>query len=210
MSHDSVPADQTVVRGQAKKKRASVKHFFLLLSLLIVACVFWYLKRPYGLQLDTAKPAELLAGAQGALITDIHLTQMDEQRMRWTLDAPSAQRGEDKQVVIHHPRFSFSREGQSTIVVTSDQGDVDTATGRMIFTGRVEAGDEQSGRLLTEELRFDPEKRILYTEKTFRMEREQMRLEGQGLTLNREAQTLTVDSHVKMTFPGTFLTTEQP
>ncbi|MBF0125950.1 MAG: LPS export ABC transporter periplasmic protein LptC [Magnetococcales bacterium] len=190
--------------------RRHVKHVFLILSLLIVGSVYWYLKRPYGLQTGNTQALDLLAGQQGALVTDIHLTQFDEQRIRWTLDAPSAQRGEGKQILIHHPRLGFSRNEQENIVVTAQEGDVDGGTGKMVLTGRVEAGDAEMGRLLTEQLRFDPEKRMLYTDQAFRLEREQMRLEGQGLTLLQEAQTLTVDSHVRMTFPEALLTTEQP
>lgn len=192
------------------RRRSYAKHFFLLLALLITGCVFWYLKQPYGLQAVDAKTLDLLAGNQGALVTDIHLTQFDDQKIRWSLDAPSAQRGEGKQIIVYHPRLGFSQDGKESIVVVADQGDVDGSTGRMVFTGRVEAGDEKTGRLLTELLRFDPDKRILYTDHTFRLEREQMRLEGQGLTMTQETQTLTVDSQVKMTFPEAFLTTEQP
>lgn len=186
------------------------KHLFLALSLLVVGCVFWYLQRPLGLQTSAVQALELLAGGTGALVTDIHLTQFDAQRVSWTLDAPSAQRGEEKRVLVHHPRLGFSREGQETLVVTAEEGEVDAASGRMFLSGRVEAGNVRTGRLLTEQLRFDPEKRILYTDQSFRLEREHMRLEGEGLTLAQETQTLKVDSRVRMTFPEAFLNTESP
>ncbi|MBF0417920.1 MAG: LPS export ABC transporter periplasmic protein LptC [Magnetococcales bacterium] len=151
-----------------------------------------------------------LAGREGTMVTDVHLTQFDKQRTRWTLDAPSAQRGEEKRILIHHPRLAFALEGREEVVVTSDSGEVDGATGRMLFSGRVVAGDPEMGRLMTEQLRFDPEKRILYSELAFRMEREEMRLEGQGLTVEQDTQILKVDSHVRMTFPAAILVTEQP
>ncbi len=201
------PADRSV---KERRGRGYVKYLFLVLSLLIVAAVLWYLKRPYGMQSGVAQTLDLLAGSQGALVTDIHLTQFDDQRIRWTLDAPSAQRGEGKLIVVHHPRLGFSKDGNESIVVTADQGDVDGSTGKMVFSGRVEAGDEKIGRLWTEQLRFDPDKRILYTDQMFRLERLQMRLEGEGLTLTQETQTLTVDRHVRMTFPEDILITEQP
>ncbi|MBF0214291.1 MAG: LPS export ABC transporter periplasmic protein LptC [Magnetococcales bacterium] len=184
--------------------RRHAKHLFLLFSLLVMASVFWYLKRPHGLAEGEEAALDLLAGHQGALVTDLHVTQFDKQRTRWTLDAPSAQRGEGKRIVIHHPRLEFALEGQEEIVVTAESGEVDGATGRMEFAGRVEAGDPATGRLMTEQLRFDPEKRILYTEQAFRLERESMRLEGQGLTLTQETRRLTVDGHVKMTFSEGF------
>ncbi|MBF0339516.1 MAG: LPS export ABC transporter periplasmic protein LptC [Magnetococcales bacterium] len=196
--------------GRPGVLRRYARHLFLGFSVLIVASVFWYLKQPHTLG-GPSGALDLLAGSQGALVTDVHLTQYDKQRTRWTLDAPSAQRGEEKRVLIHHPRLEFALEGQKEVVVTAESGDVDGATGRMEFTGRVEASDASSGRLMTEQLRFDPEKRILYTELAFRMERNGgMRLEGQGLTLEHETQRLTVESHVKMTFPETNQTTEQP
>ncbi|MBF0272868.1 MAG: LPS export ABC transporter periplasmic protein LptC [Magnetococcales bacterium] len=195
--------------GRPGVLRRYAKHLFLGFSLLVVTSVYWYLKRPHGLE-GTAQALDLLAGHQGTLVTDLHVTQFDKQRTRWTLDAPSAQRGEEKRIIIHHPRLEFSLEGQEEVVVTAESGDVDGATGRMEFTGRVEAGDPATGRLMTEQLRFDPEKRILYTEHAFRLERENMRLEGQGLTLEQETRRLTVEGHVKMTFPDAILTTEQP
>ncbi|MBF0182354.1 MAG: LPS export ABC transporter periplasmic protein LptC [Magnetococcales bacterium] len=192
------------------KRSRYARHLFLLLSLLIVASVYWYLKRPYGLQTGGRQALELLAAKQGALVTDIHLTQYDEDRVRWTLDAPSAQRGEEKRILIHHPRLGFAQDDQENIVVTAEEGDVDGATGRMVLTGRVEAGDTEMGRLETELLRFDPEKRMLYTDRVFRLEREQMRLEGQGMTLAQESRTLTVESQVRVTFPDALLSAEKP
>ncbi|MBF0263442.1 MAG: LPS export ABC transporter periplasmic protein LptC [Magnetococcales bacterium] len=186
------------------------KHLFLLFALLIVASVLWYLKQPHGLR-DRGDPGfDPLAGREGTMVTDVHLTQFDKQRTRWTLDAPSAQRGEEKRIQIHHPRLAFALEGQEEVVVTSESGEVDGATGRMSFAGRVVAGDPAMGRMMTEQLRFDPEKKILYTELAFRMEREEMRLEGQGLTVEQETHILKVDSHVRMTFPSAILMTEQP
>ncbi|MBF0614574.1 MAG: LPS export ABC transporter periplasmic protein LptC [Magnetococcales bacterium] len=190
--------------------RRHAKHLFLVLSFLVVASVFWYLKRPHGLMAGNGGVADLLAGHAGGLITDLHVTQFDQQKTRWTLDAPSAQRGEEKQVIIHHPRLELTLAGQEPVVITAEGGVVDASTGRMEFTGRVEAGDPATGRLMTEQLRFDPEKRILYTEQAFRLERENMRLEGHGLTLEQETRKLKVDRHVKMIFPEAILTTEQP
>ncbi|MBF0627089.1 MAG: LPS export ABC transporter periplasmic protein LptC [Magnetococcales bacterium] len=190
--------------------RRHAKHLFLAMALLVLASVFWYLKRPQGLVDQGGKGLDLLAGHAGDLVTDLHVTQFDAERIRWTLDAPSAQRGEEKRIVIHHPRLEFALQGQENVVVTAEGGDVDGASGRMEFSGRVEAGDPVMGRLMTEQLRFDPEKRILYTEHAFRLERESMRLEGQGLTLEQETRRLAVAGHVKMTFPAAILITEQP
>lgn len=196
--------------GRPGLLRRHGKHLFLLFALLIVASVLWYLKQPHGLRDRDDSGLDPLAGREGTMVTDVHLTQFDKQRTRWTLDAPSAQRGEEKRILIHHPRLAFALEGQEEVVVTSESGEVDGATGRMSFAGRVVAGDPAMGRLMTEQLRFDPERKILYTELAFRMEREEMRLEGQGLTVEQEAQILKVDSHVRMTFPSAILMTEQP
>ncbi|MEO5346463.1 MAG: LPS export ABC transporter periplasmic protein LptC [Magnetococcus sp. YQC-9] len=200
----------SVEAGQSGFLRRHGKHLFLGFALLIVGSVLWFLKQPHGLRSGHEQALDLLSGQAGTLVTDVHLTQFDKQRTRWTLDAPSAQRGEEKSILVHHPHLTFALEERKEVVVTAEHGDVDGATGRMVFTGRVVVADPEAGRLMTEQLRFDPEKRILYTEQTFRMEQEEMRLEGQGLTMEQETRKLKVDSHVRMIFPLAIITPEQP
>ncbi|MBF0422789.1 MAG: LPS export ABC transporter periplasmic protein LptC [Magnetococcales bacterium] len=176
------------------------KYAFLLLSLLIVTGAGWYLWKPFG---SMAGQVLLLRnGPQGAMVTDLSMVQFEGKETRWTLNARSAMRARDDNVIIEAPHLRVHHGDGRTMEVTSREGAVNNETRAVIFHGDVEARDGPVNRLMTNWLRFDPNERILYTDQAFKMVGENSRLEGVGFTLNQETRVLKVKSKVKVLFNG--------
>lgn len=174
-----------------------LKLLFLALPLLMAGITGWYLYRPHGLQSGAMDALILKEGPSGALVTGLHLVQFDGQRTRWTLDAPNAEKISDSLIGIQKPLLTLYNEQGEAVRVTAGRGSVDPDSRMMTFEDRVRVNDEKLN-LSTELLRFDPNRKMLYTDEEFQLEGTEMRLTGVGFTLFQETRTATVSSRVSL------------
>ncbi|MBF0370552.1 MAG: LPS export ABC transporter periplasmic protein LptC [Magnetococcales bacterium] len=180
-----------------------LKYLFLAFSLGIALTIGWYLQRPVALEARDGLEIQAKLGIDGPQVTDIRLVQYDEeQRTKWTLTAPSAVEEPGNRIVVQDPRLSIFRKQGSEIRVSAHQGIVDKATREMTFSQEVLVEDGDTGRLSTEQLRFDPAQRMLYTDHKFRFKGHGMHLAGEGLTLLQDERLLKVKQRVKMVIPN--------
>ncbi|MBF0147411.1 MAG: LPS export ABC transporter periplasmic protein LptC [Magnetococcales bacterium] len=175
-----------------------LKYLFLTLAMLILLGLAWYLLRPLGSGME--QMLFLQTGPEGTMVTDPSMVQFEGRETRWTLNAKSAIRAKDDNVIIEQPHLEVFHTDGRKMEVTSRQGAVNNETRAVIFHGGVEAMDGPLNRLTTDWLRFDPNARILYTDQAFRLEGEEIQLEGVGFTLNQETRILRVQSKVKVMF----------
>ncbi|MBF0109344.1 MAG: LPS export ABC transporter periplasmic protein LptC [Magnetococcales bacterium] len=173
-----------------------LKYLFLALALLILAGLAWYL-----LQQSGGGPLLMLkTGPEGAMVTDPSMVQFEGRETRWTLNAKSAVRARDDNIVIEQPHLEVYFKDGGKMMVTSRQGAVNNETHAVIFHGEVTATNGPFNVLTTNWLRFDPNRQILYTDQAFRLEGENHQLEGVGFTLDQETQILRVHDKVKVMF----------
>ncbi|MBF8274579.1 MAG: protein of unknown function DUF1239 [Magnetococcales bacterium] len=175
-----------------------LKYMFLSLAILILLGLGWHLWQPF-----TLGSGEILffnSGPEGAMVTDLSMVQFEGRETRWTLNAKSAIRARDDNVIIKQPHLEVYHNDGRKMEVTSSQGAVNNETRAVIFHGGVEAMDGPHNRLTTDWLRFDPNERILYTDQAFRLEGENVRMEGVGFVLNQETRILRVTSKVRVMF----------
>ena len=196
---------------------------FFFVILLMVAAVSWHLQNPFGgfqhvekeacsPSFETRKPTANTsrkekacdplqhasqANLEGTLITGIHLLQLDGTRTQWSMDAPSAQDEGEERIVIHKPSLTIYKKDGQIVSVTSTKGSIDHRSRTIVFTGKVVATNGGQ-HLSTDILRFDPNERILYTERAFLLVSDHIRLEGVGLTLYQETKKLLVPHQVKV------------
>ncbi|MBF0415527.1 MAG: LPS export ABC transporter periplasmic protein LptC [Magnetococcales bacterium] len=184
----------------ANRKAGRVKYLFLSLALMILLGLGWYLWKPFAM--TTGQVLLLKNGPQGAMVTDLSMVQFEGRETRWTLNARSAMRAKDDNVIIEAPHLEVHHGDGRTMEVTSREGAVNNETRAVIFHGAVEAKDGLTNKLTTNWLRFDPNERILYTDQAFKMLGENAQLEGVGFVLNQETRVLKVKSKVKVLFNG--------
>ena len=157
-------------------------------------------RQPANTMRDEKNCNHILISAQdsltGDLITNIRLFQFNGIHTQWTLRALSAQHEGEERVIIQKPSLTIYKKDGQMVSVTSTNGSMDSRSQAIVFTGNVIAKN-QTQRLATEILRFDPHERILYTERRFLLEKGSMRLEGVGLTIYQETKKLVVSHRVK-------------
>lgn len=188
------------MRSSATRHAGHFKYLFLALALLVMLGSAWYLWRPFGLGSGVGQVFFLEAGPEGAMVTDLSMVQFEGRETRWTLNAKSAVRARDDNVIIKQPRLEVNHNDGRKLEVTSRQGAVNNDTREVVFHGNVEVLDGPFNRLTTDWLRFDPNRRMLYTDQAFRLEGENVFLEGVGFTLNQETRVIRVTSKVKVMF----------
>lgn len=202
----------------------SIKLLFVALSLLMVGVVFWHLQSPPG-AIQKADKAGCLprvgeTGEQSAnvpqgsracddvrsssqthapetLMTDIRFYQFDGTQTQWTLNGTHAQREGEDDVVIYQPNLILYKDSGQEVSVTSVKGFMDSRSQSMVFAGKVVVKNGTQ-RLSTDILRFDPGKRILYTDQEFLLVDGRVRLEGVGLTFYQDTKKWVVSHKVRV------------
>ena len=202
-----------------------MKFLFVLLSLLVVVTVFWYLQNPFGALQSTGDTGKercvssdqetggqtgtshsVLACGQiqiaertgpETLVTHVRLFQFDGVDTQWTLEAPQARNEEEKGITVQQPSLTIHQKNGPKVSVTSVLGTINHHSRAMVFSGKVVAVNGTQ-RLSTDILRFDPDERILYTDREFLMVDGPMRLEGVGLTLYQEMKKLVIPRRVRI------------
>ncbi|MBF0310996.1 MAG: LPS export ABC transporter periplasmic protein LptC [Magnetococcales bacterium] len=181
--------------------RGSIKHLFLLLAVGSAGILAWNLQnKPIA---SIPEKQEMAAAVAPAVSTGIHLVQYEGERIRWEMKTPETVREQEGWNRVQAPRLTlFQGQAFEPVWVAAQGGRVNTFTREMEFQDGVEVTTNQGHRLSTELLRFDPEKRMLYTDQPFRMVSEALRVSGVGFRLFQERRRLEILQKVHLSVPG--------
>ncbi|MBF0096943.1 MAG: LPS export ABC transporter periplasmic protein LptC [Magnetococcales bacterium] len=197
--------------------RQPLKVLMVTIPLLMVGLVGWHLQHPTRVapeqescannqaerdavaqcRQDTEKKSGTPATA--TLVGNLHLFQMAGEQLEWRLLAPSAQDDGTSRIHVRQPDLHlYDKEGENASV-SAQEGTVNSSTQIMTFSGQVVAVNAEQ-RLTSEILHFDPARKMLYTQQPFVWVDASMRLEGVGLTVMRESQSMSVQHNVRVQF----------
>ncbi|MBF0154756.1 MAG: LPS export ABC transporter periplasmic protein LptC [Magnetococcales bacterium] len=205
--------------------RRYLKYLFLAISLMVVGGLAWHLTPQRGnvkplltqsVPPEKRPPAAETPGIPATLATDpptrhheatatgVRLVQDDGQRKKWSLTASSAEKPDVGHTLANGPRLTlFSNKGTS-VTITSRQGTLDHQTREVAFVDEVYATDGQDLHLTTTLLRFDPQRRLLSTERFFHLTGKGVELSGIGLEVDQKTQQVKVLQKVKAVFSAGF------
>ncbi len=187
--------------------RRHVKYLFLMIPLFVIAALFLNLQSPADLDQELKLEDEDLVemrkqiGADGSLVTDVHLVQFDGKKSKWTMTAPRAERLKNGRIVVQRPQLNIYRDSVGPRwVVTANNGEIDNASRSMVFNEKVRVFGT-TRKLSTERLNYDPARRLLTTDQPFKMEDGSWKLQGVGLKLDQDLRQLTVLQQVQVIMP---------
>lgn len=175
----------------------------LLFTLLIVLAV-----TSSWLSFRAQKPAVLPASAEEKRHIDYYLEgvsiiAMDEYgKPQQRLYAQAMEHFEDNDtVLVSQPRLQMATTEQARWQLSSKTGELSSAHDKVMFQGEVtlrhEAGSGPALTLSTETLHYDLQQQVAQTDQPLRIEQGRNSIQATGMTLDLQAQTLTLLSKVQ-------------
>ncbi|MBF0425801.1 MAG: LPS export ABC transporter periplasmic protein LptC [Magnetococcales bacterium] len=143
-------------------------------------------------------------GHTAATVTGMHLVQDDGQRKKWSLTAKSAEKPDLGRVQALAPRLTLYSDKGTALFITADKGTLDNQSRAFAFIDDVHATDGQDLHLTTQALTYDPQRRLLGSDRPFRLVGRGFELTGIGFEVNQETQHVRVWQRVRVVFSDGF------
>ena len=168
----------------------------ILIAVLFLGTVIWrHLRQQRPEDLLNALPKQI-----DLALEQLHYTQTEEGRRRWTLDADKAeyqrQQGQVSLKTVQLTLFEAGRLGQ--VRLQADQGLLDQEERQVEVWGNVIIKTERGEQLYTERLHYDDQQRRLHTDEPVRLLSERMELTGIGMQIDLEQEQLLIKKDVWM------------
>lgn len=170
--------------------------FLILISVVTLGFVVWrHLQQPSPEEIFSMLPEEI-----DLALEDLHYTQNEDGRRRWTLDADKAEYQRDSsQAKLENVHLLFYEMGQfGNIELQADQGQLEQEMRQVDVWGNVIVTTERGEQLFTERLHYDDQLRRLSTEDPIRFFSSQLELTGIGLQIDIDQGRLLVKENVRM------------
>ena len=168
----------------------------ILIAVLFLGTVIWR-------HLQQQRPEDLLKALPKQIdlaLEQLHYTQTEEGRRRWTLDADKAeyqrQQGQVSLKTVQLTLFEAGRLGQ--VRLQADQGLLDQEERQVEVWGNVVIKTERGEQLYTERLHYDDQQRRLHTDEPVRLLSKRMELTGIGMQVDLEQEQLLIKKDVWM------------
>jgi LPS export ABC transporter protein LptC len=138
---------------------------------------------------------------EGVRLNRIHYTHEDpEKGLRWVLDAGAVTFSEDKNFMVFEDfHLVVEPDKRSVITVNGSRGEYDRPAGLVTLIGNVNAETGEGYTIFSDRLILDEEKRTVSTDLPVTMTGPFFRVEGTGLFVDLQRETLDVHSRVTTT-----------
>ena len=135
---------------------------------------------------------------KGLKLEDIHYSQDDpDDRVKWFLDAKEAMLSDDKQVIsFRHFKLRLEPENRPRVELEGESGAFHRSSGEIRLQGRLRGSTDDGYRIATESAVYSQKEGCLETHDRVKITGPFFALEGRGLRLNVETETLLIPSNV--------------
>ena len=169
----------------------------ILLSVIALGVVIWR-------HLEQQSPEEivkLLPENIDLALENLHYTQNEDGRRRWTLDADKAEYLKDSsQVMLESVSLLYYQAGSfGDVMLKADRGRLDQDSRQIDVWGAVVMTTETKEQLFTEHLHYDDQLHRLSNTDPFRFLSSQLELTGTGLQIDIDQSRLLVKEKVMAT-----------
>lgn len=138
------------------------------------------------------------ASEKGLKLEDVHYSQDDpNDRVKWFLDAKEAILSDDKQVIsFRNFKLRLEPENRPRVELEGEKGVFHRNSGEIHLQGALRGSTEDGYRIVTESAIYSQKKGCLETHDPVKITGPFFSLEGRGLFLNVEKETLLIPSDV--------------
>ena len=167
------------------------------LIILVVSLSLWANFRGRKAAEDVDLPKILIDGADSR-IEKIRFVEEKEGRKTWELEAKAMQQyqGQNAMVLEDVKLTFFSKDGR-IFTVTGKQGTVNQDTKNMELIGDVVVASSEGYRLKTHSMAYTHQGKKIRTQDAIELDGDQLWLQGRGMIVDMEAQTVSVLHEVR-------------
>jgi LPS export ABC transporter protein LptC len=135
---------------------------------------------------------------KGLKLEDIHYSQDDpDDRLKWFLDAREATLSDDKQVIsFRNFKLRLEPENRPRLELEGEKGSFHRNSGEIHLQGGLIGSTDDGYRIVTESAVYSQKKGCLESQDPVKLTGPFFSLEGRGLSLNIEKETLLIPSDV--------------
>lgn len=172
--------------------------FILLLAILLIVLVAGNLRRdPADMILDIVRPDSDLA------LRKLNYTETQDGQRKWSVQADSATHDLQGQIAtIENIRMVIYGQERGDITVSSSHGEFDLENSLVALRGEVTLRNNDGRAIYTDELEFDSNNNLLWSDKGVRIVSGQMQLDGVGMRYDLDLGILKLRSSVEAVFQG--------
>lgn len=190
----------SVVFFSKNKKRKKLKLFLLSIILIMLSAVtIVFIK--YRQVMDThSNLMPIIQGKANIAIGKVHQTATRDGIKEWSLEASSARYVDTEKIAIFEDLFvTFYLKDEQEVHLTADQGRLQTDSNNIEVAGNVEVKNDRY-RLLTENLHFEHEKRVISSKVPVKIFGDFFDLSANAITLELNTKNASLDGNVVGTF----------
>ena len=137
-------------------------------------------------------------------VNKIQQTATRDGKKEWSLEASSGHYlDKTRQLLLKDVKVTFFLKDKSEIILIADQGTLDTESSDMAVSGNVVLKNNEY-RLLTENLSYDHDQRLLYSKDPVRISGAAAELVAESLSYDLDAKRLTLEGGVATTIDEDF------
>lgn len=137
-------------------------------------------------------------------VNKIQQTATRDGKKEWSLEASSGHYlDKTRQLLLKDVKVTFFLKDKSEIILIADQGTLDTESSDMAVSGNVVLKNNEY-RLLTENLSYDHDQRLLYSKDPVRISGAAAELAAESLSYDLDAKRLTLEGGVATTIDEDF------
>jgi LPS export ABC transporter protein LptC len=184
----------------------NLKNILIIGILCVVA--FWIGLYAFRIQKPSAPPPLPPAGtaAPGQVgLQEINFVQVKDGEKLWELKAEAVTYQQPQnQISFKKVTLTYFPKGESPVTLVGNLGKLDTQKKNVFIEGEVVISTPEGYELKAPSLQYEDEKREVSTDKEFTFKGPNIFLDGQGVSMNLDTQTVWVKKKARMTFYRSF------
>ncbi len=132
------------------------------------------------------------------VVKNINYTEVGDSGQKWEIKADSARYIKSENLaILDKVRVKLVMPDGKTLIMTGDNGKMNTDTKDMEIAGNVEVISDKGDRLTTTILKYSGSERRIYTEDAVKLENASMQVRGIGMSLSLKDNDVALLSKVK-------------
>jgi LPS export ABC transporter protein LptC len=178
------------------------RHLLLVVAAVLALCLLVVIAVRFRPGDAVQTVAKALPKGIDVALEDIDYSHVEEGRARWRLVARQVERsGDSGRILVARPQLSFfSADGETVAAVSANRGDVSSDYKQVSMLGDVVLTQPDGYTLKTDRLDYDHVSRTAVSEGHVLIEKEGVRLEGEGLKVDLEQKRFQLQRRVRGVF----------
>lgn len=182
------------ISGMPFKKKIAIITVVIVIIISVVAIIMIMESRKSSL----SRQLKIMTDNVDLQVKNVNYTDVGESGLKWEIKADSAKYIKSENLAMfNHVRVKLIMKDGRNIIMTGNDGTLNTVTKDMEISGNVEVVSDKGDRLTTDILKYSGSEQRIYTEAAVKMENPRMQVRGVGMSLSLDDKDVALLSRVK-------------